>query len=418
MTGRRFALVTGGGTAGHTVPALAVARALLVGRPAGSVELVGSKRGLDAKLLSGVELPVTLLGGRGFRRSRSGSATFSNMLAFFGLASAFVASLVVVARRRPSVVVAVGGYASVAPTVAAAVFGVPVIVLNVDAVPGAANRMLAKIARAAAVAYPGTAMKRAVVTGAPVRPEVVAVAGERDRDPSGTRSAARRHLGLPWDARVVAAFGGSLGAMRLNEAVLGLVARWSGRGDVAIYHVVGTRNAEWAAAAAGELMSAEPGGISYVQVPYEDHMELVYAAADIAVCRAGANTVAELTVTGTPSILVPLPGAPGDHQTANARVLESRGAGIVIQDDALDTERLADELDRLLGDHDRLERMSGAARGLGRPDAADAVAALAVQHARWPHSSHCSNRPRGPRASGVPGARDDHEQARTGGRVP
>jgi UDP-N-acetylglucosamine--N-acetylmuramyl-(pentapeptide) pyrophosphoryl-undecaprenol N-acetylglucosamine transferase len=240
----------------------------------------------------------------------------------------------------------------------------------------------------------------------------VAVAAERDADPSDTRSAARRYLGRPWDASVVAAFGGSLGAMRLNEAVLGLAVRWSDRGDVAIYHVVGARNAEWAAAAARELLgdgpptdgpltagppttgpptagppvagSASAGSekISYVQVPYEDHMELVYAAADIAVCRAGANTVAELTVTGTPAILVPLPGAPGDHQTANARVLESRGAGIVIRDDALDADRLADELDGLFADRDRLESMSKASRGLGIPDAADRVAVLAVQHAR------------------------------------
>jgi UDP-N-acetylglucosamine:LPS N-acetylglucosamine transferase len=308
----------------------------------------------------------------------------SNVLALFGLASAFVASLLLVARARPSVVVAVGGYASVAPTVAAAVFGVPVVVLNVDAVPGAANRLLSRIARAAAVAYPGTEIKRAVVTGAPVRPEVAALADEDDRP--GARSDARRRLGLPMGAFVAAAFGGSLGAKRLNEAVLGLVGMWSGRGDVAIYHVVGTRDAEWAAAAAAELLADRDGGrqgrICYVQVAYEEHMELVYAAADVAVCRAGANTVAELTATGTPSILVPLPGAPGDHQNANARVLDAAGAGIVIQDDVFDARRLGDELDRLVGDRDRLASMADAARELGRPDAAGAVAALALSHAR------------------------------------
>jgi UDP-N-acetylglucosamine:LPS N-acetylglucosamine transferase len=259
-----------------------------------------------------------------------------------------------------------------------------VIVLNVDAVPGAANRLLSRIARAAAVAYPGTEIKRAVVTGAPVRPEVAALADEDDRP--GARSGARRRLGLPVGAFVVAAFGGSLGARRLNEAVLGLVGMWSGRGDVAIYHVVGNRDAEWAAAAAAELLADPDGGrkgrICYVQVAYEEHMELVYAAADMAVCRAGANTVAELTATGTPSILVPLPGAPGDHQNANARVLDAAGAGIVIQDAVFDAGRLADELDRLVGDRDRLARMADAARGLGRPDAAGAVAALALSHAR------------------------------------
>ncbi len=379
MTGRRFALVTGGGTAGHTVPALAVARALLVGREAGSVELVGSRRGLDSSLLSGVELPVTLLGGRGFKRSRSAKATASNVMALGGLVAAFAASLVLVARRRPSVVVAVGGYASVAPTIAAVVFGVPVVVVNIDAVPGAANRLLARFARASAVAYPGTELERAVVTGAPVRPEVAALIAQPDR--AGARNCARRRLGLPTSGRVVAAFGGSLGASRLNEAVLGMAGRWSGRGDLAVYHVVGTRNADWAAAKAAELTS---GMMSYVQVPYQEHMELVYAAADVAVCRAGANTVAELTVTGTPSILVPLPGAPGDHQNANARVLETSGAAIVVQDEAFDAGRLEEELDRLLEDPDRLAGMAEAAQRLGRPDAAEAVAALAIQHARRP----------------------------------
>jgi UDP-N-acetylglucosamine:LPS N-acetylglucosamine transferase len=259
--------------------------------------------------------------------------------------------------------------------------------LNVDAVPGAANRFLSRIARAAAVAYPGTRIRRAVVTGAPVRPEVAAVAAEYG-DPAA-RTSARRKLGLPVGAFVVVAFGGSLGARRVNEAVLGLAHLWSGRGDLAIYHVVGTRDSEWAAAAASELLGeAGTAGISYVQVPYEDHMELVYAAADVAVCRAGANTVAELTVTGTPSILVPLPGAPGDHQNANARVLATNEAAIVIQDGELEAGRLSEELERLLDDRDRLGRMAEAAHSLGRPDAAEAVADLAASHARTPGGRH------------------------------
>lgn len=378
MTRRRFALVAGGGTAGHTVPALAVARALAADRSPDDVELVGSARGLDSRLLSEVEFPVTLLGGRGFVRSRSGSATASNIGAAMGLVSALFMSLVLIVRTRPAVVVAVGGYASVAPSVAAALCGVPVIVLNVDAVPGSANRLIAKFAKACAVAYPGTDLRRAVVTGPPVRPEVAAV-----RESAGATTCARRRLGLPADRRVVAAFGGSLGASRVNEAVIGLAHRWSGRAGLAIYHVVGARNADWAAAAAGELsLGSEPEGLVYVQVAYEEHMELVYEACDVAVCRAGANTVAELTVTGTPAVLVPLPGAPGDHQNANASVLCKVGAAVVVQDSALDPERLGDELDELLSETSRLEAMAEAASRLGRPDAAQAVAALASAHAR------------------------------------
>ena len=111
-------------------------------------------------------------------------------------------------------------------------------------------------------------------------------------------------------------------------------------------------------------------------------MELVYAACDLMVCRAGANTVAELTVTGTPAVLVPLPGAPGDHQNANASVLSKVGAALVIQDSELDSERLRVELEELITESGRLQAMAAAARGLGRPDAAQAVAALAAAHAK------------------------------------
>jgi UDP-N-acetylglucosamine--N-acetylmuramyl-(pentapeptide) pyrophosphoryl-undecaprenol N-acetylglucosamine transferase len=129
-------------------------------------------------------------------------------------------------------------------------------------------------------------------------------------------------------------------------------------------------------------LGSQPDGLVYVQVPYEDHMELVYAACDVAVCRAGANTVAELTVTGTPAVLVPLPGAPGDHQSANAGVLAKVGAAVVITDETLDSARLSEELDGLLGEPGRLEMMAMASRGLGRPDAAQGVAALAEAHAK------------------------------------
>ncbi|MFZ0665526.1 MAG: UDP-N-acetylglucosamine--N-acetylmuramyl-(pentapeptide) pyrophosphoryl-undecaprenol N-acetylglucosamine transferase [Acidimicrobiales bacterium] len=386
MSERRFALVTGGGTAGHTVPALAVARALLEDKPAGSIEMVGSKRGLDAKLLSGVELPVTLLGGRGFRRRMSGSAFASNLAALVGLVGAFVSSVALVLTRRPRVVVAVGGYACMAPSVAAAILGVPIVVLNVDAVPGAANRLLSRIARASAVAYPGTALPRSVVTGPPVRSEILAVRSARDD--ATARSAAREALGLPSEAFVVAAFGGSLGAKRINEAVLGLADQWSGRGDVAIYHVVGNRDSEWATRAASEMSGrgragggAAGGELAYVQVSYENRMDLLYTACDMAVCRAGANTVAELTVTGTPAVLVPLPGAPGDHQNANAKVLERNGAAVVVQDRDLEADRLAKELNAILADPGKLAQMAAASADLGKPDAARAVAELAEKFA-------------------------------------
>jgi UDP-N-acetylglucosamine--N-acetylmuramyl-(pentapeptide) pyrophosphoryl-undecaprenol N-acetylglucosamine transferase len=265
------------------------------------------------------------------------------------------------------VVVSVGGYASLAASVAAVVRRVPLVLVNVDAVPGAANRLFGRFARASAVGWPGTDLPRAVVTGTPVRPRIAAV-----RRTAEDRASARAVLGLPEGRRTVAVFGGSLGARRINDAVDGLVGRWQDRDDVAVYHIAGNR--DW-----GRYEGAAPvdgPGLVVHRVPYEERMEAVYAAADVVVARAGAMTVAELAATGVPAVLVPLPGAPGDHQTANARVLESAGAAVLLPDDRCRGDVLADTLDRLLGDPDGLEARARAAAGLGRPDAAAAGARL------------------------------------------
>jgi UDP-N-acetylglucosamine:LPS N-acetylglucosamine transferase len=352
-----------------------VARALAEDRGPGTVELVGARRGIDAALLAGEELPVTLLPGRGIVRRVDLRSLLANLRALAGLAAAFVAALAVVARRRPSVVVAMGGYACVPPAMAAVALGVPVVLVNVDAVPGAANRLVGRFARAAAVAFDGTDLPRAVVTGAPVRPAIVAAA----RPDDAVRRAARVALGLPADRAVVAAVGGSLGARHLNEAVIDLARRWATRVDVALFHVVGRRDASWAAAAAAAVPH---GDLAYVQVPFEDRMALFYQAADVVVARSGANTVAELAVVGVPAVLVPLPGAPGDHQRANAEVLARAGAAVVLADPECSGSALAAVIGPLLADPGRLEDMRAAALGVGRPDAVAAVAALARAHAR------------------------------------
>jgi UDP-N-acetylglucosamine--N-acetylmuramyl-(pentapeptide) pyrophosphoryl-undecaprenol N-acetylglucosamine transferase len=374
---RRFALVAGGGTGGHLMPALAVAKALGESEGPGSVELVGARRGLDATLLTGEDLPATLLPGRGFVHHLGGRAMVANIAAAGALMAALVGALALVARRRPAVVVAMGGYACVPTACAAAVLGVPVVLVNVDAVPGAANRLVGRFARAAAVAFDETPLARAVVTGVPVRPEVVGAASPD----AATRRRARQTLGLPADALVVAAVGGSLGSRRVNEAVVALAELWSARPGVALYHVVGRRDEPWARAA---VRSGEDGGrgLRYVQVGYEKRMALVYQASDLMVSRAGANTVAELAVVGVPAVLVPLPGAPGDHQRANARVLERVGAAVVVPDAQCGGRRLAEVIDALVGEPGRLEAMRMSARSVGRPDAAWAVAALARAHAR------------------------------------
>jgi UDP-N-acetylglucosamine--N-acetylmuramyl-(pentapeptide) pyrophosphoryl-undecaprenol N-acetylglucosamine transferase len=378
VTGERFALVAGGGTAGHLQPALAIAEALVEeGHPRDTIEFVGSERGQDRSALDGRGFPFTLLPGRGIVRSLAPRDLAANLGAVIGLATALVRGFGVVARSRPQVVVSVGGYASLAASTAAVVLRVPLVLVNVDAVPGAANRLFGRFARASAVGWAGNPLPRAVVTGTPVRPEIAAV--RRDQ---ADRRAARRELGLPEDRLTVAVFGGSLGARRINQAATGLAEAWADRTDRSVYHVVGQRDWDAEAGRPGRPAGREEAGLRVVRVPYEQRMDLLYAAADLVVCRAGAMTVAELAVAGVPSVLVPLPGAPGDHQTANARVLERAGASVLLADRECDAPTLAVTLDRMLADPVGLDAMGRAARSLGRRDAARAGARLVEAHAR------------------------------------
>jgi undecaprenyldiphospho-muramoylpentapeptide beta-N-acetylglucosaminyltransferase len=379
----RYALVAGGGTAGHLQPALAIAEALVeAGHPRETIEFVGSARGQDRDALEGRGFPTVLLPGRGVVRSLKPKDLLANARAGAELLAAAWSAYRVVARTRPRVVVSVGGYASVGTAFAAVVRGVPLVLVNVDAVPGAANRLFARAARACAVGWDGTALPRATRTGTPVRPAIAKVG----RSPADRR-AARRALGLPEDRRTVVVVGGSLGARSLNEAAAALAERWADRVDRSLYHVVGRRDWERfgspTSAAADDPASA-PGALCVVRVPYEDRMELLYAAADVAVCRAGAMTVAELAVAGVPSVLVPLPGSPGDHQGANARVLAEAGGAVVLADAACTAAALAEELDRLLTEPGVLDEMERAVHALGRPDAANAAANLVETSARSP----------------------------------
>ena len=379
---RRYALVAGGGTAGHLQPALAIAEALVdLGHDRSTIEFVGSERGQDAAALAGRGFPLTLLPGRGIVRSLAPRDMVRNARSSAELVAAAARAVAVVGRARPRVVVAVGGYASLAGSFGALVHRVPLVLVNVDAVPGAANRLLGRFAKASAVGWDGTPLPRAVVTGTPVRPAISAV--ERS---ASARDTARAVLGMPLDRRLVVVFGGSLGARQINRAVDGLAERWEMRADVAVYHIVGRRDwARYATDASMERIThtgAGAGGIELVRVPYEERMAEVYAAADLVVSRAGAMTVAELAVAGVPAVLVPLPGAPGDHQTANARELAKVGAAVMLPDPECTPDGLATVVDGLLADPGHLDAMGRAAKSVGRPDAAAAGARVVEANAR------------------------------------
>ncbi|HUC04687.1 MAG TPA: UDP-N-acetylglucosamine--N-acetylmuramyl-(pentapeptide) pyrophosphoryl-undecaprenol N-acetylglucosamine transferase, partial [Acidimicrobiales bacterium] len=237
---RRPIVVAGGGTAGHVVPSLEIARALVArGHDPDSIELYGSRRGQEAQTWPTLEFAFTLLPGRGIRRSLTPDALWANAGALLGLAWAALRATVAFVLHRPRVVVLVGGYASFPAGIAAVLTRVRFVTVTTDAVPGAVNRLFGPLAAANAVAFEGTKIRRAQVTGTPVRPELLHL----DRSPQGRR-AARARLGLPPDRLTVTAVGGSIGARRINRAVAELASRWSDRGDLTLLHVTGRRDFE------------------------------------------------------------------------------------------------------------------------------------------------------------------------------
>jgi undecaprenyldiphospho-muramoylpentapeptide beta-N-acetylglucosaminyltransferase len=365
---RAFAVVTGGGTAGHVLPALAVAEMLVDrGHPIDELHYVGAKRGIERRLVPPTGLPHTFLDVVGVqRRLDRTNLTFAPKLA-----AAAREATALLRRLRPRVVVSVGGYASLPAVLAARRLGVPIVVVSYDRLPGRASQVAARFAAASAVAYPGTSLPRAQVTGAPLRRAVLEV--DRDRD----RAAARGALGLPGDRFVLLAAGGSLGSAALNEVVAGFVEIARDRDDLAVRHVVGERFVPTDRPGASAPLAE--GGILYDVIGYEDRMPLAYAAADLVVARAGASTVAELAAIGVPSILVPWPGAARDHQTDNARSLAAVGAALLIPERELTAARLAAEVERLRADGATLAAMATAAHDAGEIHRGGRLAVLIEQ---------------------------------------
>jgi UDP-N-acetylglucosamine--N-acetylmuramyl-(pentapeptide) pyrophosphoryl-undecaprenol N-acetylglucosamine transferase len=362
-------IITGGGTGGHVFPMQAIAEALRQhGLSGGDLRFVGSRRGQERRLLGGGDVALTLLPGRGLQRSRRVADLGRNVAATLGLLVAVLGSLFLVKRWRPSVVVSVGGYASFAVSFAARCWGTPLVLVELDATPGAAQRRFARYAAKRCCAFPSPG-ENVVVTGAPLREAIEHL----DRSPEA-RVLAKAAATPPIEPEqvVVVVMSGSLGALRVNEAVSELATRWASRRDRAILHVTGQRDYE-------RVRSRAPStsGLDYRVVAFADMVEL-WGVCDVAVCRAGATTVAELTALSIPSILVPLAGAPDDHQTKNADAVVRAGGAVLLRNDQCTGEALDERLEKLAAPA-TWRAMSLGAGTLARPGAARAIAAVIVE---------------------------------------
>ncbi len=357
-------VIAGGGTGGHVYPGLAVAEALAALAPGTEIVFAGG---------DGLERQVVPRAGWAFRRVHCRPWARSGLRKVPGAAATAVGvaqSVAWLARWRPRVVLATGGYAAIPVGLAAVLLGIPLVVQEQNVVPGAANRLLARWARAVSVPHPRAAASlgpRTVVTGVPVR--AAALDGDRERG--------RRTFGLQEGRTTVLVLGGSQGARSLNAAALGMATHLAGR-PVQVLHQTGTAHHDWVRRQREELDSSLP----YVCVPYIEHVADAYACSDLVVCRAGASTLAEVTAHGLPVVAVPYPYAASGHQDANARVLEEAGAAVVIADRDLSPQRLGGAVADLCARPAALEAMARASRSLGRPGAARAVADLVLEAAR------------------------------------
>lgn len=367
-----YAFIVGGGTAGHVLPGVAIGTELVArGHDPSTIHFVGSERGVEKTIVPAAGFELTVLPGRGIQRK----FTTDNVGAIAGLMRAFATAEKLVKSRRPAVVVALGGYASVPAGLWAILRKIPIVVAEQNAVPGLANRIIGRFAKVCAVSYEGTDLPNAVWTGNPVRPEILAIAKADET----AAAAAKAKLDVPADRVLIVVFGGSLGARTINNAVVDALGPLRDRADLAIRHIIGHRDFADLSSRVQSL-HLESGELEYTPIEYEDDMATVFAAADLVICRSGATSGAELAVTGTPSVLIPLPGAPGDHQTANAQALERAGGAELISDSVFDGPQLVATLERLLSDPERLREMSDGARSIARPDAASAVADLVEQY--------------------------------------
>ncbi len=312
-TGRTYAVVTGGGTAGHVLPALAVADALVAaGHDSSTIRYVGAERGVETRLLPETPYPHEFLDVVGAQRR----LTRANLGFVPKMIRSTRAATQLLRDWQPRVVVSVGGYASMPSVFAARRLGIPVVVVSYDRTPGRASRLAARSAAACAVAFEQSTLPRAELTGAPVRQAILDV----DRSNDAARVAARRALGLDSDRFVIAVMGGSLGSGVLNSALASYVGDHRDDARLAVRQIAGERFASRIEAASGQ--------VQHQVVAYEDDMAAVYTACDLLIGRGGASTVHEVAVTGTPSILVPWAASADDHQSDNVAWLSEVGGAV------------------------------------------------------------------------------------------
>jgi len=360
-------LIAGGGTGGHLYPGIAVAREIVARVPAAQVTFVGTAAGIESRVIPREGFALETIRSAGLK----GKSVASLARGIALLPASAIDAWGVISRRRPSIVIGVGGYSSGPVVLLAALRGVPTMLMEQNAMPGVTNRLLARFVRAAAITYDESSRffaGRAFLAGNPVRPEFLG--GEHDKHGSPRGIDDRR-------AARVLVFGGSQGAHAINVAMVEAAPRLAAATPrLAITHQTGERDLEMV------RDGYRRAGLEARVEPFLFAMDREMKAADIVVSRAGATTLAELMAAGRPSLLIPLPTATDDHQRKNAEALVRQGAARMVEQRELTGERLATEIAGLAGDARAVASIAEKARALARPDAARLIVDKVLELAR------------------------------------
>ncbi len=352
------AILAGGGTGGHVIPALAIANELKKSYEA-EVLFIGTARGIENRLVPAAGYPLQLVRVGALKNV----SLMTRAKTAFDLPRAVWSAGRMLNEFAPDVVIGVGGYASGPAMLAAVVKHIPTLAFEPNVVPGFANRVVARFVSGAAVHFEETGkyFRHAELTGVPVRQAFFDIAPKRGGTPT------------------VLVFGGSQGAHAINEAMIRCLPELLRQAPgIQIIHQTGERDYN-DALAAYRRVSESGSGQSVEVFKFIEDMPAAFARADLLVCRSGASTVAEITAAGKPAVFVPFPRAADDHQRVNAEALARSGAAVVVEESKLEGVWLAETIAALLGDSRRLGLMSEAARSLAHPNAARDIAAMAAR---------------------------------------
>ena len=361
-------IVSGGGTGGHIYPALTILRAIEERAPGTEFLYVGTRHGLESDIVPKEGIPFATVELQGFERHISLVNVKRAGLALMGVGRA----MRIVKRFRPDVVIGTGGYVCGPVLLAASIHGIPTLIQEQNVVPGVTNRLLSHFVTRIAAGVPEAAKhfpsKKVTCTGNPIRKNVM----------TARRDDGLKAFGLDGKKPIVLVSGGSRGARSINRAMIGVLQKAADRPEVQFLHVTGKLEYD------DVIHRLSDAGVNleksaHIQVkPYLYNMPEALAVADLAVFRAGAIGLAELTARGIPSILVPYPYAAENHQEHNARAVMAAGAARMILNKDLTEESLGQALEELLEDPEKLKQMAIASRSLGKPEAAGEIADIAL----------------------------------------